>query len=205
MKRIPWQEQELRLSPFVGPRIGKNKVRACRLTRGRTAPQGALRKLSAYHSEGRLYKALREVGRIDKTLFLLDFITDPALRRRVLVGLNKGESYHALARALVIALGGVLRSRSVEDQVNQITCLRLLATAIIAWNAVYMGGAVEQLRDANYEVGDDQLSHIYPMFLEHLNLIGEYRFPTDERTLTKLNALPLRTLDEALSQLPLGL
>ena len=48
-------------------------------------------------------------------------------------------------------------------------------------------------------------SHIYPMMLEHLNLIGEYRFPVDGRALTELDALPLRSLDEALSQLSLGL
>jgi len=161
----------------------------------------ALRKLSTHHPESQLYKALREVGRIDKTLFLLDFIADPAFRRRALVGLNKGESYHALARALVITLGGILKSRSIEDQVNQITCLRLLATAIIVWNAVYMERAVEVLRRANYEIDDAQLSHIYPMMLEHLNLIGEYRFPVDGRALNKLDALPLRSLDEALSQL----
>ena len=165
----------------------------------------ALRKLSAHHPESQLYKALREVGRIDKTLFLLSYISDLALRRRVLVGLNKGESYHALARSLVIVLGDALRLRSIEDQVNQITCLRLLATAIIVWDAVYMERAVEVLRRANYEIGDAQISHIYPMMLEHLNLIGEYRFPVDGRALTKLDALPLRSLDEALSQLSLGL
>ena len=47
-----------------------------------------------------MYKALREAGRIDKTLFLLSYISDIALRRRMLVGLNKGESYQALARSL---------------------------------------------------------------------------------------------------------
>jgi TnpA family transposase len=164
-----------------------------------------LRKLSARHPESRLYKALRETGRIDKTLFLLNYVSDIALRRRVLVGLNKGESYQALARSLVIALGSVLRSRSIADQVNQITCLRLLATVIIAWNAVYMERAVEVLRQTDYEISDAQISHIYPMMLEHLNLIGEYRFPADGRALTKLDALPLRSLDEALSQLSLGL
>jgi TnpA family transposase len=165
----------------------------------------ALRKLSTHHPESRLYKALREVGRIDKTLFLLNYISDLALRRRVLVGLNKGESYQALARSLVIALGGVLKSRSIEGQVNQITCLRLLATAIIVWNAVYMEKAAEALRQADYEINDAQIAHIYPMMLEHLNLIDEYRFPADGRALTKLDALPLRSLDEALSQLSLDL
>ena len=88
---------------------------------------------------------------------------------------------------------------------NQITCLRLLATAVIVWNAVYLGEAVEQLQKAGCEVNNDQLAHIYPMFLEHLNLIGEYRFPAGEQILTTLGALPLRSLDEMLLQLPLGL
>jgi hypothetical protein len=118
-----------------------------------------------------------------------------AVPSRVLVGLNKGESYHALARALVIVLGGILRSRSIEDQVNQITCLRLLAMVIIAWNSVYMGEAIERLRNAGYRVGDDQLSHIYPMFTEHLNLIGEYRFPCQSGCRCPFPATPLPSRD----------
>jgi hypothetical protein len=61
------------------------------------------------------------------------------------------------------------------------------------------------LRQSEYMVADSQLSHIYPMMLEHLNLIDEYRFPVDDRALTELDALPLRPLDQALSQLSLGL
>jgi TnpA family transposase len=164
-----------------------------------------LRKLNAHHPETRLYKALREVGRIAKTLFLLDYISDQALRRRVLVGLNKGESYNSLTRALFIGQTGVLKSRAIKDQADQISCLRLLTTAIIVWNAVYIGEAVEHLRAANYQVGDDQLAHIYPMLLKRINLIGEYRFPEDERALTSLNSLPLRSLDGMLVQLSLNL
>ena len=70
-----------------------------------------------------------------------------------------------------------MKSRSIEDQVNQITCLRLLATAITVWDAVYMEKAVEVLRRAGCEVGDAQPSRICPMMTEHLTLIGEYRFP----------------------------
>jgi hypothetical protein len=145
------------------------------------------------------------VGRIDKTLFLLDYVSIEALRRSVLIGLNKGEAYHALDRALTMGQGGVLKPRGVEDQANQANCLHLLATAIIVWNTVYMGEAVERLRQAKYEIHDDQRSHIYPMLLDHLNLIGEYRFPRDTHALTRLDALPLRSLDDALTQMPLKL
>jgi len=165
----------------------------------------ALRKLNAYHPESRLYKGLREIGRIAKTLFLLDWVSDPKLRRRNLIGLNKGEAYHALQRALSIGQGGRMKSRALEDQIQQTSCLRLLSTAIIVWNTVYIGAAVEQLRAVGYPVRDEQIAHIYPMQLEHLNLVGEYHFISAKKVITRLEALPLRPMEEALSQLPLPL
>ena len=45
-------------------------------------------------------KALREIGRLERTLFTLDCISDPILRRRANARLNKGEARNALARAV---------------------------------------------------------------------------------------------------------
>jgi hypothetical protein len=42
------------------------------------------------------------------------------------------------------------------------------------------------------------------MFLEHLNLIGEYRFPREERVMTRLDSLSFRPLEEVLLQGKLG-
>jgi hypothetical protein len=39
------------------------------------------------------------------------------------------------SRVVVIDLGGALKSRSIKDQMNQTTCLRLPTAAIIACNA----------------------------------------------------------------------
>ena len=47
-----------------------------------------------------LAAALREVGRIERSLFMIDWTTDPGMRRRAQVGLNKGEAHHALKRAI---------------------------------------------------------------------------------------------------------
>ena len=44
--------------------------------------------------------ALRELGRIERTLFTLDWLQNTELRRRVHVGLNKGEAKNALAKAI---------------------------------------------------------------------------------------------------------
>ena len=44
--------------------------------------------------------ALRELGRIERTLFTLEWLQNTELRRRVQIGLNKGEAKNAVARAV---------------------------------------------------------------------------------------------------------
>ena len=43
---------------------------------------------------------LRELGRIERTLFTMDWLQNVELRHRVQVGLNKAEAKNALARAV---------------------------------------------------------------------------------------------------------
>jgi TnpA family transposase len=59
-----------------------------------------LRKLGSYPRQNGLAVALRELGRIERTLFILDWLQSVELRRRVHTGLNKGEARNALARAV---------------------------------------------------------------------------------------------------------
>ena len=44
--------------------------------------------------------ALRELGRLERSLFILDWLQSVKLRRRVQVGLNKGEAHNALTRVV---------------------------------------------------------------------------------------------------------
>lgn len=60
-----------------------------------------LRKLGSYPRQNSLAVALRELGRVERTLFMLEWIENPALRRRVSAGLNKGEARNSLARRVL--------------------------------------------------------------------------------------------------------
>jgi TnpA family transposase len=61
-----------------------------------------------------LAKALSEIDRIERTLFILDRFRDPALRWRVQTGLNKGEFCYALKRAVFMHRLGEIRDRKSE-------------------------------------------------------------------------------------------
>ena len=60
-------------------------------------------------------KALKEIGRLERTLFTLAWIGDPALRRRANTSLNKGEAHHALKRAVFFHRLEENRDRTFEN------------------------------------------------------------------------------------------
>src|SRR3546814_1794848 len=60
--------------------------------------------------------ALAELGRIERTLFALDWLEQPDLRRACQAGLNKGEARHTLAAAIYTNRQGRFTDRSIENQ-----------------------------------------------------------------------------------------
>src|SRR6266516_6521598 len=73
-----------------------------------------MRKLAAYPRQNQVARALTELGKLERTAFLLEYFRDGALRRRILIGLNKGEALHALARQLFFGRLGELRDRALK-------------------------------------------------------------------------------------------
>ena len=61
---------------------------------------GLTRTLQTNDCPTRLARALQELGRLVKTLYVLRYIDDEAYRRRILIQLNRGEGRHQLARVI---------------------------------------------------------------------------------------------------------
>ena len=97
-----------------------------------------------------LARALEELGRIVKTLYLLAYVDDEAYRRRILNQLNRGEGRHQLARVVFHGKRGELRQRYREGQEDQLGALGLVVNAIVLWNTIYMDAALDQLRTEGY-------------------------------------------------------
>src|SRR5215217_7780304 len=100
----------------------------------------------------KLARALGELGRIIKTIYLLEYIGDETYRRRVLIQLNRGEGRHSLARAVFHGQRGELRQRYREGQEDQLGALGLVLNAIVLWNTRYMERALAQAAQQGLEV-----------------------------------------------------
>ena len=107
---------------------------------------GLMRTLQTNERPTRLARALEELGRIVKALYLLAYIGDEAYRRRILNQLNRGEGRHQLARVVFHGKRGELRQRYREGQEDYLGVLGLLVNVIILWNTVYMDAALDQLK-----------------------------------------------------------
>ncbi|WP_252399856.1 Tn3 family transposase, partial [Escherichia coli] len=146
---------------------------AASIKQGTVTASLMMKKLASYPKQNGLAKALREIGRIERTLFMLDWFRDPGLRRRVQAGLNKGEARNALARAVFMHRLGEIRDRGLENQSYRASGLTLLTAAIALWNTVYIERAIESLKRKKLPINDQLLSHLSPLGWEHINLNGD--------------------------------
>ena len=151
-----------------------------------------LRKLGSYPRQNASAIALRELGRIERTLFILDWLQSVELRRRVHAGLNKGEARNALARAVFIHRLGEIRDRSFEQQRYRASGLNLVTAAIVLWNTVYLERGTQALREADKLPNDGMLRYLSPLGWEHINLTGDYVW-RQSRNADEGQFRPLRT------------
>jgi TnpA family transposase len=142
---------------------------------GTVTASAMLRKLSAYPRQNGLAVALRELGRLERSLYMLRWLLDLDLRRRAQAGLNKGEARNALARVIFFCQLGELRDRTFENQVYRASGLNLVVAAVILWNTRYLQLAADDLK-----VGSDMMKHVAPLGWEHLSLTGDYAWDTGD-------------------------
>lgn len=79
-------------------------------------PSTLLAKLSAFPRQNGLALALRDLGRINRSIFLPQWWQNPEMRRNATAGLNKSEAQNTLVRALFYNRLGELRDRTFESQ-----------------------------------------------------------------------------------------
>ena len=158
---------------------------------GTAPPSVILRKIAAFPRQNALNKVLREIGRIERSIFMADWLMDLELRRRSHGNLNKGESRHALARAVFFHRLGELRDRTAEAMAYRASGLNLVVNAIILWNTTYLTRTVQYVRSQGVALTDERLSHVAPVKWDHIALTGDYLWSEIERPRERFR--PLRT------------
>ena len=152
---------------------------------------GLTRTLQTNDRPTRLARALQELGRLVKTLYLLRYVDDEGYRRRILTQLNRHEGRHRLARTVFHGKRGELRQRYREGQEDQLGALGLVVNMVVLWNTVYMDAALDRLQAEGYEARPEDVARLSPLGHTHINMLGRYAFTLPD-TVARGELRPLR-------------
>ena len=172
-------------------------IRRASLKAGIVAPSVMLRKLAAYRRQNQLDLALQELGQIERTRFMLDWLESPELRRRCHAGLQEraasfpraGHLHLQTRPANKAGKQGRIADRSAEAQQFRASGLNLVIAAIVFWNSTYIADAIAHLRATEQSVPDAWLAHPSPLSWGHISFSGD--FPWERAVATADKRRPL--------------
>lgn len=142
----------------------------------RVVPCDILRQLASFPRQNELAIALREIGRIERSIFILSWLSSTAMQGRAQMGLNKGEAHHALKRALNFNRRGEITDHTSENQHLRMMHLNLLTAIIIYWNTKNLGRIVSDIQKRGNHIPPEKLAHLSPLGWEHIILTGFYKW-----------------------------
>jgi TnpA family transposase len=140
-----------------------------------------IRSLLKSDKPSNLAKAIIDAGRINKTLYLLNYINDEDYRRRILTQLNRGEGRHSVARAICYGRRGEIRKSYREGQEDQLAALGLVLNAVVLWNTIYTESALDHLKNKAVKIDEHFEQRLSPLLYEHINVLGHYSFTLSEQ------------------------
>ncbi len=157
---------------------------------GKISSSILLRKLGNYSRKNRLYQAFQELGRVVRTVFLLQYISDMQLRSSITAATNKVESYHGFSKWFFFGGEGIIAHNDPEEQEKIIKYNDLIANAVIFHNVVDLTEILRSLKREGYLLTREDVAALSPYLTSHIKRFGDY--------LVDLEAIP-QALDEGVS------
>ena len=173
------------LKGLIGDRIREDTIAAnwpdvlrsvATIASGTMRPSERQQNLASYLRQHGLAVVIREFGRVERTLFMIEWLLDVDMQRRAGLGLNRGEAHHVLKNALRIGRQGEVRDRTSLAQHFRIAGPNLLTSIIIYWNTEKLAHAVREREPAGLDTPLDLLVHVPPLGRPHILLTGECRW-----------------------------
>ena len=154
---------------------------------GQITPSTILRRLGTFSRKNKLYFAFRELGRVVRTQFLLDYIHDEALRGTIQAATAKSEEFNEFTKWLSFGNPGLIAANSRIEQQKIVKYNHLVANLLILYNVNEMTRVLAELLAEGYPVEEAALPYLSPYRRDHVNRFGSYSLEL-EGELTALQA-----------------
>lgn len=139
---------------------------------GRIAPSTILRKLGTASRKNKLYYAFRELGRVVRTCFLLEYVNSEELRRIIHGATNRCESFNKFAQWVYFATD-LIQENVRDEQLKVIKYNHLIANLLIFHNCNSMTQALKELQNEGMVLTPEILRALSP-YRQHPSRFGMY-------------------------------
>jgi TnpA family transposase len=153
---------------------------ATALRLGTAETEAILRRFTRANIQHPTYKALAELGKAIKTIFLCGYLHDEALRREINDGLNVIEQWNSANDFVFFARRGELSSNRHEDHELSMLSLHLLQNCMVFVNTLMLQQVLAQPHWTDRLTPRDQEA-ITPLIWDHVNPYGRYELDMDSR------------------------
>lgn len=141
---------------------------------GRLTPSAILRRLATYSRKNKLYCAFRAWGRVVRTIFLLRYLSEIDLRRKIQAATNKSEAFNKCAQWVSCGGSGVIAENVRDEQRKVIKSNHLVANLRIFPTLVTMTRGLQQMWEDGYDIDGEALATLSPYQTEHIHRFGMY-------------------------------
>ncbi|MEQ8882631.1 MAG: Tn3 family transposase [Fulvivirga sp.] len=126
------------------------------------------------------YKALQELGKVIKTIFLCEYLTSKPLRIEINEGLNVVENWNSANGFIFYGKSGEISTNNIEDQELSVLCLHLLQNSLVYINTLMIQ---EILAKPKWEklMEPEDLRALSPLIYKHINPYGHFELNMEER------------------------
>ncbi len=141
---------------------------------GRVAPSMILRRLGTHSRKNKLYFAFQELGKVIRSAYLLRYLRDPDLRRKVNHATTVSEAFNDFIQFVAFGNKGIIAENTRDQQRKIIRCGHLVANTLIFMNVYDQSAIMSDLVGEGHVITPEVAEATNPYRTGHYNRFGAY-------------------------------